>query len=437
VTARAAPRWDVFCRVVDNFGDAAVCWRLAHQLAATHGLDVRLVIDRPQVLAQLQPALRSEQPVQWLHGVQVVRADALGPSPAADVVIDAFGGGLPSWYPDALAARGPAALWVVLEYLSAEAWVPAHHGLPSPHPSLPIARRFFFPGFGAGTGGLLREPGLLAARAAFDADPVARDRFWQGLGFAPVAPGTVAVSLFGYDNPALPALLDALAVGSAPVAVAVTDSPAAQAVVRWLALRDGGHPAISAGAFAAQGDTLRAGALELRRLPFLAQPDYDRLLWACDINFVRGEDSLTRALWAARPLVWQAYPQADAAHCAKVEAFLAMWQAAGAQGKASRDIGGVGDAAPGGVAGETAGETAGDAAWAALTGVWNGCTPPAAAGGPRAAGASAAPAIGALWPQVFAGLPGLTAAARQVCDAQARFPDLAAALVEFCRDRLK
>ena len=37
---------------------------------------------------------------------------------------------------------------------------------------------------------------------------------------------------------------------------------------------------------------------------------------------VRGEDSFVRAQWAALPFVWQAYPQADAAHLTKVAAFL-------------------------------------------------------------------------------------------------------------------
>ena len=46
------------------------------------------------------------------------------------------------------------------------------------------------------------------------------------------------------------------------------------------------------------------------------------MLWACDLNLVRGEDSLVRALWAGRPLLWQLYPQHDQAHHAKLEAFL-------------------------------------------------------------------------------------------------------------------
>ena len=64
------------------------------------------------------------------------------------------------------------------------------------------------------------------------------------------------------------------------------------------------------------------------RLPWLTQPDFDRLLWACELNFVRGEDSLVRAVWAGAPFVWQAYPQHDGAHAAKVQALLAAMAAA-------------------------------------------------------------------------------------------------------------
>ena len=46
------------------------------------------------------------------------------------------------------------------------------------------------------------------------------------------------------------------------------------------------------------------------------------MLWACDLNLVRGEDSLVRALWAGQPFVWHIYPQHDNAHHAKLDAFL-------------------------------------------------------------------------------------------------------------------
>ena len=62
--------------------------------------------------------------------------------------------------------------------------------------------------------------------------------------------------------------------------------------------------------------------LQIEYLPALAQTEYDHLLWASDINFVRGEDSWVRALLAGKPMVWQAYPQDDAAHHTKLDAFL-------------------------------------------------------------------------------------------------------------------
>jgi uncharacterized repeat protein (TIGR03837 family) len=64
------------------------------------------------------------------------------------------------------------------------------------------------------------------------------------------------------------------------------------------------------------------GALSISWLPHLPQIDFDHLLWACDLNFVRGEDSLVRALWAGSPFVWQIYAQDDDAHHSKLGAFL-------------------------------------------------------------------------------------------------------------------
>ncbi|MGB6215864.1 MAG: elongation factor P maturation arginine rhamnosyltransferase EarP, partial [Castellaniella sp.] len=69
--------FDLFCRVVDNFGDAGVCWRLARRLAAL-GQSVRLWIDRPEVLARLLPALDAQAAVQTLDGVQISAWDRAG-----------------------------------------------------------------------------------------------------------------------------------------------------------------------------------------------------------------------------------------------------------------------------------------------------------------------------------------------------------------------
>ena len=307
--------WDVFCKVIDNFGDAAVCWRLARQLAAEHGGRVRLWIDAPGALHMLCAAVAGDRAWQSVAGVEVCRwvVDADFGAPA-EIAIDAFGCGLPDAYAASMAERDPRSLWIILEYLSAEPWVSGHHGLPSPHPRLPLERYFFFPGVVPGTGGVLREASLERRRGAFECDPMARDRFWRGLGFSAPAAAACVVSLFGYQNQAVGELLQIWAGGEHPVVLAVA----------WSPLRDQSGGCFGT-ASCGDGTSRKRGKLEARFLPFVEQTAYDELLWASDWNFVRGEDSFVRAQWAARPMVWHIYPQAEGAHRVKLEAFLDLY----------------------------------------------------------------------------------------------------------------
>src|SRR2546423_14156342 len=128
---------------------------------------------------------------------------------------------------------------------------------------------------------------------------------------AQASPAAIVVSLFCYPHVPLPALLDAWADGDDALLCIVPEGVAAGALDRW-----------TEGKVPHAGQSLTRGRLVIAGIPFLAQDDYDRLLWACDCNFVRGEDSFVRAQWAARPFVWNAYPQAENAHALKQDAFL-------------------------------------------------------------------------------------------------------------------
>jgi uncharacterized repeat protein (TIGR03837 family) len=317
MTAATARRWDIFAKVVDNYGDAGVCWRLARELASAHDFAVTLWLDDPAPLARIAPGICADHDTQRVDGVTLRRWAEPMPLPRdlPDVVVEGFGCGLPDAYVEAMAVRAPPPVWFVLEYLSAEAWVEGTHGLVSPHPRLPLTRWFWFPGFTPKTGGLLRERGLLAARDAFRADRTGQAALWRKLGLPmpDVDPANgLRVSLFCYPNPALPALLNAWADAETPITCVVPEGVAAGALDAWT----GGalpHPL---------GPPFVRGRLSLAVVPFVAQDDYDRLLWACDVNFVRGEDSFVRAQWAARPFAWHIYPQAEDAHRAKLDAFL-------------------------------------------------------------------------------------------------------------------
>ncbi len=304
---------DIFCNVIDNYGDIGVSWRLARQLANEFGMAVRLWVDDLASFVKLCPEADATLQSQRCRGVEVRRwgVDFLGVQ-AADLVIDAFGCTLPESYLAEMAAH--QSVWINLEYLSAEDWVEGCHRLPSPRP--PLTRYFFFPGFTRQTGGLLLERDLLARRDAFLNDAAQQQAFWCSVGLAMPAAGTLKISLFAYENEALEGLLDAWVNGTQAVLCLVPEGRILPQVAAYF-----GDETPRA------GTRYRRGMLEVCVLAFVEQERYDALLWACDVNFVRGEDSCVRAQWAGKPFVWQIYPQHDAAHWPKLQALLDLYAA--------------------------------------------------------------------------------------------------------------
>jgi uncharacterized repeat protein (TIGR03837 family) len=259
---------------------------------------VRLWVDNPAPLSTLAP--------ESVAGVRVCQwEDPLSFDTAADLVIEAFGCELPEIYRRAMAARQPCPRWINLEYLGLEDWVNGCHGMPSPHPWLPLVKRFFFPGFTPQTGGLLRERDLFVRQAAFRT----RAALLANWGID-ITPGALIVSLFCYDPAPFAPLLAAWREDDAPL-ICLVPPGKPLSVVRACLGGDG---------------PWNSGNARIIPIPFLAQDDYDELLSACDLNFVRGEDSFVRAQWAGKPFVWQIYPQDDAAHLKKLTAFLDRYQ---------------------------------------------------------------------------------------------------------------
>lgn len=308
--------WDIFCKVIDNFGDIGLCWRLAVDLAS-RGHTVRLWVDDASALRWMAPAgCEGVHVLPWPQEGKPLDLQAAGlAQQPTDVLVEAFGCEIAPEFlaacADAAQASGRTPVWINLEYLSAEDYVERSHTLPSPVQNGPAAgwtKWFFYPGFTDNTGGLLREPGLLERQAQFD-----RASWLQAHGIP--GEGQTLVALFCYEPPALQSLLAQFArqgLQGRPVRLLVAAGRAA-AAVRALA---GDNPGQIGGT-----------QLSISYLPLLAQTEFDHLLWACDLNFVRGEDSVVRALWAGKPFVWQIYPQHDNVHLAKLQAFLDWLQA--------------------------------------------------------------------------------------------------------------
>ncbi len=315
-----ALQWDIFCKVIDNFGDIGVCWRLAADLAS-RGQRVRLWTGDSSALEWMAPGGQAGvQVLPWASPLELSGLQAA----QCDVLVEAFGCEVA---PDFIAAcahntlaRGQNdnknPLWINLEYLSAEPYVAKCHGLRSLVSSGPgqgWAKVFYYPGFTQATGGLLREPDLLRRQAAFD-----RGAWLSQQGIHQT--DETLVSLFCYEPIALGQLLNDLehnGINGQPVRLLIAAGRATEAVKAAEMLQNTHQIGL-------QPTQIARKQLSISYLAPLTQFDFDHLLWASDFNFVRGEDSLVRAIWAGKPFVWQIYPQDDGAHAQKLEAFLDM-----------------------------------------------------------------------------------------------------------------
>ncbi|RZT09641.1 conserved hypothetical protein, PP_1857 family [Duganella sp. CF402] len=301
-------RLDLFCRVVDNYGDIGICWRLAKQLVREHGLAVTLFVDDLASFQRICPPVDTAAERQAVDGVTVRhwrgQDGVYGKEEVADIVIEFFAVDLPPGYIDAMAQGEPRPVWFNLEGLTAEEWVEGCHRMPSMQPRS-MMKYFFFPGFTDKTGGLLREAELEQQRLQFQPAP-----FLHQLGLSETEIAATKISLFCYPHAPVSAMFEVWQSNAQPITCLVPEGVAADAV-RAFTGGEGGA-----------GSVATHGALTVRVLPFVPQPDYDKLLWACDLNFVRGEDSFVRAQWAGKPFIWHIYPQDENLHHKKLRAFL-------------------------------------------------------------------------------------------------------------------
>jgi uncharacterized repeat protein (TIGR03837 family) len=276
--------WAIFCRVVDNHGDLGVCWRLATQLAQRHK-QITLYVDDASALSWMAP--------EGCEGVKVLAwpddNELLSQHAAADVVIEAFGCDLPQTFQAAMAAWPQAPVWINLEYFSAEDSALRNHGLPSPVMSGPakgMTKWFYYPGLSERSGGVMG--GLISGMTGSDSEHAS----------------ALKISLFCYEPASLDLWLQQLNELPQSVVLSVTAGRAMQAVRQ--SLQGWSEPT----------------KFVIEELPYLSHPGFDAMLGAQDLNLVRGEDSLIRAIWAGKAFLWQIYPQDDGVHHSKLAAFL-------------------------------------------------------------------------------------------------------------------
>lgn len=287
---------DIFCEVVDNFGDAGVCWRMARILNKEQNWRIRLFCSDLNTLAKIATKIDPSLPEQTVDGILVLPWDAAQEANPSQIVLETFGCKIPDSFENRIALTKPAPLWINVEYLSAEAWVKDWHTLPSPHPRLPVTKYYFYPGFMKGTGGVLFEKDYLYKETEFT---IHRKELLDSIGANPDS--EFNLFLFCYPGPWLELLAQALRKDQRSVQILAAPGKAREDLKKHL-----------------QGNEQ---FLHFVDLPYVDQKEFDQWLWISDSLIVRGEESFVRAQLSAKPFIWNIYPIQTGEHLEKLSAF--------------------------------------------------------------------------------------------------------------------
>lgn len=308
--------WDIFCSVIDNYGDIGVCWRLARQLSNEQHQQVRLWVDDLNSFQKLCSSVNPQLSKQTIDNIEIRywSKQWLTVEPA-DIIVEAFACNLPIAYLQAMQTAEKSILWLNLEYLTYEDWSLNFHALPSLQTNN-LTKYFFFTGL-AETGGLIREENLLEKAATFQNNPLAQQQFLQQLGVIK-QPHSCLILLFSYANNGLNEWLDYLQTTNQAYQLLIPQTPLVESLADYLQVSK---------ALLTTGYQQQLGNLQIQLIPFVEQQAFDKLLWCTDYNLVRGEDSFVRAQYAGKPMLWHIYPQQEEAHLSKLQAFLDYYTA--------------------------------------------------------------------------------------------------------------
>ena len=302
---------DIFCAVVDNYGDAGVCLHLARSLAKD-GHQVRLFCDEMQVLNtivdQEDHQLTNLSLLAWTKPLKNYRPYS--------IVINAFCCDFDEGVKAGL-SQHPGYILLNLDYLSAEDWVESYHTTSAYMNGL--EGFFICPGFTPYTAGLnidkdfvarcittLNQAGTLFWHQQRHQNP---SELTPKLSLLPDQ--EQVVSLFSYQNPALEPIIQSLKNKTTPTHLKVFSGLALDNLNKII------HHQLKV------GDTLKLRkSLTIEVLPMLQHHQYDEILLTSTLNIVRGEDSIVRAMHTGKPFLWQIYPQKESTHIVKLEAFL-------------------------------------------------------------------------------------------------------------------
>lgn len=300
---------DIFCEIIDNFGDIGVVYRISKELKKIfQNVRIRIVLNRLEEFKAINKKVKDTD-YQEIDGLICVtekyvkeNMESFGVS---DVFIEAFGCNVPEEY--VKAAKENSKLWINLEYLSGEKWIEDFHLCESLIDSKTLKKIFFMPGFSEKSGGVIIDSGFLE-RMKFgkeNRDEVLK-KYFKDFDLKDKFIGTVFSYEKNFEN-----LLETLKNYEKETVLLLMGEKTQKSfseILKKNLTED-------------YGNIVKYGKITMIYSDFFSQEEYEEIISASDFNFTRGEDSFVRGIILGKPFMWHIYLQEEKAHMDKIKAF--------------------------------------------------------------------------------------------------------------------
>lgn len=278
---------DIFCEVIDNYGDVGVAYRLAREFKRIYpNKQLRFIISKTEELDLIKKA----EDITIIAYKNIDKIET-----PADLVIETFACNIPETYMNK--ALKTSKLIINLEYFSSENWVDDFH-LQESFLGGNLKKYFFIPGLSEKSGGIILDKEFLDRK-----NKVQENKEYYLKQFNINENYDLIISVFSYEKN-FDNFLETLQKLDKKVLLLLLSEKTQKNFIKYF---DNNN----------YYDKIKAV-----KLPFFTYDKYEELLALCDINLVRGEDSFVRALLLAKPFLWHIYPQDENAHIIKLESFL-------------------------------------------------------------------------------------------------------------------
>lgn len=302
---------DIFCEIIDNYGDIGVVYRTAKELQKIFPKSkIRAFLNKLDEFKKINSQVL-DLPSQNIDGIEYITFDYLRDNAnellTAQVIIEAFGCQIPKEYIEI--AYDNSELLINLEYLSAEDWIEDFHLQSSPLGRGKLKKVFFMPGFTEKSGGVIADSNYLERIQRV----LENKEFYEKKYLSDIEDreNKIIGTLFSYEKNFTPLLEDLKKLDKDVVILAMGEKTqdSLRKILKNFSIED-------------FRNSLKYGKIEIRFLNFLNQEEYEELINIVDFNFVRGEDSFIRAVLTGKPYMWHIYCQEEYAHMDKIEGFL-------------------------------------------------------------------------------------------------------------------